>query len=76
MTVADARALNVAAQVYDGVQEVRDDGSVVMTPESFATFQELFALESDTVHVETAFEQAMDLRRRFHDFARSHGVAL
>lgn len=76
MTVEDARALNVAAQVYDGVQEIRPDGSVVMTPEAFATFQELFGIDTDVIHVDTAFEQAMDLRQRFHEFARGHGVTI
>jgi hypothetical protein len=76
MTIEQARAINLAAQPYDGVQEVRDDGSVVMTPEASATFRELFGIESDVVHVDTAFEQAMDLRQRFHEFARKHGVAI
>ena len=74
MTLEQARALNLEAQRYDGVQEIRADGSVVMTPEAFATFQELFGVESDVVEVDTAFEQAMDLRQRFHQFARKHGV--
>lgn len=64
MSVAEARQLNLQAHVYDGVQEIRDDGSVVMAPESFETFRELFGIDSDTVHIETAFEQAMDLRNR------------
>ena len=76
MTVEQARAINVAAQPYDGVQEIREDGSVVMTPEAFATFQELFGIDSDVVRVETAYEQAMDLRQRFHEFARGHGVTI
>lgn len=76
MTLVDARNLNLQAQVYDGVKEILDDGTVVMTPESFQTFQELFDLDSDSVKPETAFEQAMDLRARFLEFSRRHGVAV
>lgn len=76
MTLEEARHLNIQAQVFDGVQEIRDDGTVVMTPEAHQTFKELFGIESDTVEVETAFEQAMDLRARFHEFARAHGVSI
>ncbi len=76
MTLEAARELNLQAQVYDGVQEILDDGTVVMTPESFQTFQELFDIDSNSVKPETAYDQAMDLRARFLAFARQHGVTV
>ena len=37
MSVDDARAINLEAQRFDGVEEIRDNGDVVFTPESERT---------------------------------------
>lgn len=74
MTLEQARALNVEAQKYDGVQEIRDNGDVVFTPEAAETFREMLGVEYDVVSIDTAYEQAVELRQRFNEFARKHGV--
>jgi hypothetical protein len=76
MTLAQARALNVEAQVYDGVQDIKDNGDVVITDESHETFRDMLGYELRTISVATAYEQAMELRAKFHEFARKHGVKI
>jgi len=76
VSLEQARALNLEAQKYDGVQEIRDNGDVVFTPEAAETFREMLGVEYDVVSIDTAFEQAMELRKRFHEFVRKHGVAV
>lgn len=74
LTKQDARNINLKAQKYDGIEEIRDNGDVVFTAESQQTFKEMLGLDHTHVSVATAFEQATDLRKRFLEFARSHGV--
>lgn len=76
MTMAQARALNVEAQAYDGVREIKNNGDVVITDESHATFRDMLGYDVTTISVETAYEQAMELRAKFHEFARKHGVKI
>jgi hypothetical protein len=74
MTLERARGLNVQAQEYDGIKEIRPNGDIVITDESHATFRDMLSYDLKTIGVETAYEQAMELRAKFHEFARKHGV--
>ncbi len=74
MSLAQARDLNVKAQVYDGIKEVRENGDVVVTEEAYATFKEMLHIDCKVITVKDSFEQATELKKKFHEFARSHGV--
>ncbi len=74
MTLEQARDINVKAQAYDGVKEIRANGDVVVTDEAYLTFKEMLGVDCRIITVETAFEQAMELKGKFHEFARKHGV--
>ncbi len=74
MSVDQARALNVGAQRFDGIEEIRENGDVIFTPESQETFKEMLGLDHSHVSVNSALEQATELRKRFLEFARGHGV--
>jgi hypothetical protein len=74
MSLAQARELNVKAQVYDGVKEIRDNGDIVVTDEAYQTFKETLGVDCRAISVEHSYEQAIELRRKFHEFARKHGV--
>lgn len=76
MTLAQARDLNVKAQVYDGVQEVKSNGDIVVTEEAYATFKETLGVDCRVITVEDSYPQAMELRAKFHEFARRHGVKI
>ena len=76
MTLKQARAINLEAQQHDGVQEIEDNGDVVVTEEAYTTFKEELNVDCKVITVEDSFEQAMELRKKFHEFARKHGVKI
>jgi hypothetical protein len=74
MSLAEARALMQEAQQYDGIKEIRDNGDVVLTDEAYTNFKELLGVDRRTITVEDSYEQAMELKAKFHEFARKNGV--
>ena len=76
MSLAQARELNLQAQKYDGIEEIRDNGDIVVTDEAHDTFKEMFAIDSRVIRVKDSYEQALELKRKFHEFARHHGVTI
>ena len=74
MTLEQARGLMLEAQKYDGIEEIRDNGDIVLTDEAHGTFKEMLGVDCPVVTIEEAYEQAMHLRRQFTDFAKRHGV--
>lgn len=76
VTLEQARALNLAGQEHDGVQEVKDNGDVVVTGEAYETFKKELNVDCKVITVEHSFEQAMELRKKFYEFARKHGVKI
>ena len=76
MTLDEARDLMLQAQQWDGVQEIRENGDVVFTDEAYGTFKEMLNVDCKLVTVEDSFEQAMELKNKFHEFAERHGVQI
>lgn len=74
MTLKQAREFNLKAQVYDGIKEIKDNGDVVVTDEAYNTFKEMLNVDCRAITVEDSFEQAMELKKKFYEFARKHGV--
>jgi hypothetical protein len=74
MSLEQARGLMLEAQQYDGIQEIMDNGDVVLTEEAYRNFKELLDVDCKVVTIEDSFEQAMELRAKFEAFARKHGV--
>jgi hypothetical protein len=74
LTLEQARAINLEAQQHDGVQEIKDNGDVVVTEEAYTTFKELLNVDCKVITAEDSYEQAVELRKKFHKFARKHGV--
>jgi len=74
MSIKEARALMIEAQQYDGIQEIRDNGDVVVTDEAYENFKQMMDVDCRVITIEDSFEQAMELKKRFHEFARRNGV--
>jgi hypothetical protein len=74
MALEQARAINLKVQQYDGNQEIRDNGDVVVTDESYTTFKEVLNVNCKVIPVRDSYEQAKELSKKFHEFARKHGV--
>jgi hypothetical protein len=76
MTLEKARNLMLEAQQYDGIQEILDNGDIVLTDESYEAFKEMLNIDCKTVTIEDSFEQAKELRIKFEEFARKNGVEI
>jgi hypothetical protein len=76
LTLEQARDINVKSQAYDGVKEIRANGDVIVTDEAYQTFKEMMGIDCRVITIETAYEQAMELRSKFYEFARKHGVKI
>ena len=74
MSRDEARSLMLEAQQYDGVQEISDNGDVVLTEEAHTTFKELLGVDCKVITIEDSLEQAKELRGKFEEFAKKHGV--
>jgi hypothetical protein len=76
MTIRDARNLMLEAQQYDGVQEIRENGDVVLTDEAHTNFREVLNVDCKIVTIEDSYEQAMELKAKLNEFAMKHGVGI
>jgi hypothetical protein len=76
LTLRQARGFNLEAQQHDGVQEIKANGDVVVTDEAYDTFKEMLNIDCRVITIEDSYEQAMELRKKFHEFARKHGVKI
>jgi hypothetical protein len=76
ITIEQARQINLDAQQHDGVKEIRNNGDIVITDEAYITFKEMLNVDCRMITIEDSYEQAMELRAKFHEFARKHGVNL
>lgn len=76
LTLRQAREFNLEAQQHDGIQEIKANGDVVVTDEAYDTFKEMLNIDCRVITIEDSYEQAMELRKKFHEFARKHGVKI
>ncbi|MBW2632801.1 MAG: hypothetical protein JRE14_01485 [Deltaproteobacteria bacterium] len=76
MTLEAARQLMLEAQQYDGIQEIKNNGDIILTDEAYETFKEMFDVDCRAVTIDDSFEQARELRKKFEEFAVSQGVVI
>jgi len=76
LTLRQAREFNLEGQRHDGIQEIKANGDVVMTDEAYHTFKEMLNIDCRVITIEDSYEQAMELRKKFHEFARKQGVKI
>ena len=74
ITLEQAREIMLKAQQYDGIQEIKENGDVVFTDEAYTTLKEMLNVDCKTVTIEDSYEQAMELRQKFKEFAARNGV--
>jgi len=74
ITIEQAREINLKAQKYDGVEEIKDNGDIVLTDEAYTNFKEVLNIDCKAVTINDSYKQAMELRKKFYEFARKHGV--
>jgi hypothetical protein len=76
MTTTQARTLMLEAQQYDGIAEIRPNGDIVLTEEAYTIFKQMLNVDQRLITIENSYQQARELRSKFEEFARKHGVAI
>ena len=76
LALEQAREFNLRGQEYDGLEEIRGNGDIIVMDEAYTTFKELLNIDCKVITIEESYEQAMELRKKFHDFVCKHGVDL
>jgi NAD(P)-dependent dehydrogenase (short-subunit alcohol dehydrogenase family) len=74
--MADAVTANTAAQKFDGVDRILDDGTVVLDPEGVLQLQSVLGSCAGRISISDVEEQATDLVRRYQAFAKKRGVGI
>jgi len=74
MSLQDARSLMTEAQQYDGIQEIRKNGDVVLTEEAYFTFKEILGVDFKMITIKDSYEQAKELRSKFENFMNKFGI--
>jgi len=76
MDIQEARHIMTEAQQFDGIQEIRDNGDVVVTEEAYENFKEMLNVDSKIITIEGAYDHARELRAKFEEFAIKNGVQM
>jgi hypothetical protein len=76
ITKEEARKIMLEAQKWDGIEQIRDNGDVVLTEVAYQTFKEMLGIDCPVVTLEGSYEQAKELKFKFMEFARKNGVAV
>lgn len=73
--LADAIAANTAAQKFDGIESVLDNGTVLLDPERVEQLGSVLGPCAERISISEVEEQATDLVQRYQAFAKRRGAA-
>jgi len=74
LTLQEAIRINEEAQKYDGIEAIHDNGNVRFTEKSWSTMKEYLGYDCKEMSVDESEERSKELRDKFMDFAKKHGV--
>jgi hypothetical protein len=70
----EAVRINQASQQFDGIDRIEEDGSVVFTEEPVRLMAEQLGYHCQKLHPDETEDRAIELIRRFREYAARHGV--
>lgn len=73
LTLEEAVRINNDAQVFEGVESVEEDGTVVLTDKSAEIFRNLLDFDCKTYSVENCREKYLELREKFQRYVEKAG---
>lgn len=76
MTREKAIQINEEAQKWDGIEKIKEDGTVVFTDDAHTTFKDLLGYDCKEMKIEEIETRAKELGTLFKNFAIKHGVNL
>lgn len=69
ITLEEAIRINEESQVYDGIEEIRDDGTVVLTDKSASIMKNLLKYDGKIIKPSEMESKAKELDKKFKDWA-------
>lgn len=74
--MAGAIATNLAAQKFDGIDSVLDDGTVLLNRDKVAQLAQVLGPCAERISISEVEDQASDLVRRYQAFAQKRGAVI
>jgi len=71
-SLEEAVKINEEAQKFDGIEEIKDDGTVVFTEKSVSIMREMLNYDCEELKLEESEDRAMELRALYNSFAERH----
>ncbi|UCE15679.1 MAG: hypothetical protein JSV12_07370 [Candidatus Bathyarchaeota archaeon] len=69
LSLEEAIKINEEAQKFDGIQEIKNDGTVVFTEKSVRIMREMLNYECEELRLGESEERAVELRTLYNNFA-------
>jgi NAD(P)-dependent dehydrogenase (short-subunit alcohol dehydrogenase family) len=76
LTLDEAIAINERSHVFDGIERIEEDGTVIFAARSVEIMRDVLGYECDHLPPEEAEDRAHELIARFRALAERHGVDL
>jgi len=73
LSLEEAIRINEEAQKFDGIEEIKNDGTVVFTEKAVKIMREMLNYECEELRLEESEERAMELRALYKRFAERYG---
>jgi hypothetical protein len=72
LNLEEAVRINEEAQKFDGIQEIKSDGTVVFTEKAVRIMREMLSYECEELKIEESEERAMELTALYKSFAERY----
>jgi hypothetical protein len=74
ITLAGARKINVDAQKKDGVERIRDDGTIVFTDQAYRLMKKLMGYDCKTLKLDECESRYKELLAKYAELKKKYGV--
>jgi len=72
LSLEEAIKINEEAQKFDGIQEIKNDGTVVFTEKAVGIMREMLNYDCEELRLKESEERAMELRALYKSFAERY----
>lgn len=76
VTKEEARNMMLAAQKFDGIDHIADNGDIHLTEGALAMYREELNIDWSVITIKDSYDQALELRKKFIEFLEKNGAAL
>ncbi len=72
ITLEEAVKVNEDSQVYDGIERIEDDGTLVLTDRAVQAMKEVLGFDRKRIKIDEQEESAMELRSRYQEAVKKY----